>query len=172
MFPTFSGDNRTVMGALAGFIALVLLAGVATAVVKSSSDDKPSPEEVQQEQSEEERRRAEEATQDAQARADMDRKALSTIERQLQECNTKYLPEANQRAEAARQHLRELEASLNQVIAELPPGRAKDVLTAQLPPDVASAEQLITAQQQSLETRCKMAFTIFQYTREAPPPPG
>ncbi len=171
MFPAFSEDNRTTVAALAGFIALVLLAGVVTAFVKASSDDKPSPEEVLQEQQEEERRRAEQATADAQARAAQDAKALSAIERQLEECRTKYLPDANQRAEAARQQLKELEASLKQIIAELPPGRAKDLLTAQLPPDVASAEQLINAERQSMETRCKMANTIFQYTRETVPPP-
>ncbi|MDQ4132109.1 MAG: hypothetical protein M3179_02645 [Actinomycetota bacterium] len=170
MFPNLSDDNRTTVAALAGFIALVLLAGVVTAFVKAS-DDKPSPEEVLQQQQEEQRRQAEQATADAQARAEQDRKALSAIERQLEECRTKYLPDANQRAEAARQQLKELEASLNRIIAELPPGRAKDLLTAQLPPDVASAEQLINAEQQSMETRCKMANTIFQYTRETVPPP-
>jgi hypothetical protein len=171
MFPSFSSDSRNVQGGLAGAIALVLLVGVFALVFKSIDDDGPSQEEVQQEQQEEERRRQEQATQEGQVRAEADRQALTSIEQQLEECRTKYLPAATERAEEARAHQRELEAKLNQIIAQLPPGRAKDTLTAQIGPDVASADQLITAEQQSLETRCKMAFTIFQYTRESPPPP-
>ncbi len=176
MFPSFNTDDRRTVGLLAGAIGLVLVLGVVLALVRSLEGDGPTPEEVQREQQEEEQKRLQQADQEARLRAEQDQRALATIERQLEACRTKYLPAANERAEQARQHQRELQAALNEIITQLPPGRAKDVLAAQLGPDVASADQLITAEQQSLETRCKMAFTIFQYTRDtapapAPPPP-
>ena len=170
MFPTITAEDQRTTGILAGGIALLLVLGVLGVVFKSVGDDKPSPTEVQQQQEEAERRRQQQASEEARAREAADRAALSTIEAQQQACRTKYLPEANRRAEEARQQLRELEASLKQVVAQLPAGKAKDMLGAQIPPDVASAMELINAEQRSIETRCKMAFTIYTYTREAPPP--
>ena len=170
MFPTITERNNLVTGVLAGAIALTLVLGVIAAVANSGGEDKPSPAEEQARQEQAQRQREQGAAREAQLRAEADQKALATIQGQQEACRTKYIPEATQRANVARQQLKELEASLNQIVGQLPPGKAKDLLTAQIPPDVASAMELINAEQRSIETRCKMAFTIYQYTRETTPP--
>lgn len=170
MFPTISTESNLTTGLLAGGIALTLLLGLG-AVFTKSSDDKPTASEQQQEQEEVTREQAQEEEEAARIRAEQDSLALGKIEVQQEECRTRYLPEAARRAEEARQALRELEASNNAVIAQLPPGKAKDTLAAQLPSDVESANAVITAEERSVQTRCQMAFTIFQYTRDLPVPP-
>ena len=173
--PTLDTSSRVVTGALAAIILVLLLGGVLAA---ATTDDDDSPEEARQEQEEarrrfeeEERRRREEANLNAEQRAEADRRAFELIKANQEACEKKYMPEAEARARTALDHVREQEAALNEVLAALPPGKAKDTLAAQIKPDVEASTDLINAELRAARVRCQLAFTIYQYTRETTPEP-
>jgi hypothetical protein len=172
-FDRLTTGSKAVTGALAALIFVLLLGGVLAAV---TTDDEDSPADVRQEQDEarlrfeeEERRRQEQANLDAEQRAAADRRAFDLIRANQEACEKKYMPEAEARAQTALTHVREQEAALNEVLDALPPGRAKDTLAAQIKPDVDASTDLINAELRAARTRCQIAFTIYQYTREIPP---
>jgi flagellar biosynthesis GTPase FlhF len=167
--------NKVVTGVLAALIFVLLLGGV---VAAATTDDEDTPAEDRQEQDEarrrfeeEERKRQEEANLDAEQRAAADRRAFDLINANKETCERKYIPEAEARAQAALAQVREQEAALNEVLNALPPGRARDTLAAQIKPDVDASTDLINAELRAARTRCQIAFTIYQYTRETPPEP-
>jgi hypothetical protein len=167
-------DSRVVTGALAAIIFVVLLGGLLAAVSKdggdSAEEERQEQEEARRRFAEEERRRQEEANLDAAERAEADRRAFELIRANQEDCERKYIPEAEARARTALAHVREQEAALNEVLAALPPGKAKDTLAAQIKPDVDASTDLINAELRAARTRCQLAFTIYQYTRETTVP--
>ena len=176
MSPSFDRLNtggKALTGALAALILVLLLGGVLAAITTgdddSPADDRQEQEEARRRFEEEERRRAEQANLDAEQRAAADHRAFDLIKANQEACGRKYIPEAEARAQTALAHVREQEAALNEVLNALPPGKAKDTLAAQIKPDVDASTDLINAELRAARTRCQLAFTIYQYTREAPP---
>ena len=176
MLPSFRRLNtgsRAVAGALAAVIVVLLLGGLLAAATTdngdSSVDDRQAQEEARRRFEEEERKRQEQANLDAEQRAAADRRALELITANQQDCERKYMPEAEARAQAALAQVREQEAALKEVLNALPPGKAKDTLAAQIKPDVDASTDLINAELRAARTRCQLAFTIYQYTRETTP---
>ena len=176
MSPSFDRLNtgsRAVTGALAAIILVLLLGGVLAAATTddddSPADDLQEQEEARREFEEEERRRQEQLNLDAEQRAAADRRAFELITANQDTCEKKYIPEAEARAQAALAQVREQEAALVEVLNALPPGKAKDTLAAQIKPDVDASTDLINAELRAARTRCQLAFTIYQYTREVPP---
>ncbi len=172
-FTRLNTGGRALTGALAAVIFVLLLGGVLAAVTTDGDD---SPEEDRQEQEEarrrfeeEERRRQEQANLDAEQRAAADRRAFELIRANQEACEKRYMPEAEARAQTALAHVREQEAALNEVLAALPPGKAKDTLAAQIKPDVEASTDLINAELRAARVRCQLAYTIYQYTRETTP---
>ena len=172
-FPRPNTGSKTFTGALAVLIFVLLLGGVLAA---ATTDDEDTPAEDRQEQDEarrkfeeEERKRQEQLNLDAEQRAAADRRAFELINANKETCEKKYMPEAEARAQAALTQVREQEAALNEVLNALPPGKAKDTLAAQIKPDVDASTDLINAELRAARTRCQLAFTIYQYTREVPP---
>ncbi|HWC09975.1 MAG TPA: hypothetical protein VG455_02015 [Acidimicrobiales bacterium] len=165
--------SKAVTGALAALIFVLLLGGVLAAVTTDDEDtpgdDRQEQEEARRRFEEEERRRQEQANLDAEQRAAADRRAFELIKANQEACERKYMPEAEARAAAALAQVREQEAALNEVLAALPPGKAKDTLAAQIKPDVDASTDLINAELRAARTRCQLAFTIYQYTRETTP---
>ena len=177
MFPSstrFDTGSRAVTGALAAIIFVLLLGGVLAAATTdnedSPADDRQEQDEAARRFEEEERERQEQANLDAEQRAAADRRALDLITANQEACEKRYMPEAEARAQAALAQVREQEAALNEVLNALPPGKAKDTLAAQIKPDVDASTDLINAELRAARTRCQLAFTIYQYTRETPPP--
>jgi hypothetical protein len=176
MLPSFSRLNtgsRAVTGALAALIFVLLLGGVLAAATTDDdtpADDRQEQDEARRRFEEEERKRQEQANLDAEQRAAADRRAFDLIKANQETCERKYMPEAEARAQAALTQVREQEAALNEVLNALPPGRAKDTLAAQIKPDVDASTDLINAELRAARTRCQLAFTIYQYTRETTPP--
>ena len=176
MSPSISRLNpgsRAVTGALAAIIFVLLLGGVLAA---ATTDDEDSPADARQEQEEarrrfeeEERRRQEEANLDAEQRAAADRRAFDLITANQEACERRYMPEAEARTQAALAQVREQEAALNEILNALPPGKAKDTLAAQIKPNVDASTDLINAELRAARNSCRLAFTIYQYTREVPP---
>ena len=173
MYATFNRPSRTVLAVLAAVIAVVLAAGVGTALTKSSGEsaaEKRRKQEAAERKAEEEaRRRQTESQKSAAQLAEADKRAYDLIVANQEACKSKYLPDANARAQTALAQLHEQEAALNRVLAELPPGKAKDVLAAQLKPDVDAAVDLINSELRAATTRCQLAFTIYQYTHDTLP---
>lgn len=166
--------SRALSGALAALIFVVLLGGVLAAAT-TDGDDRPDEDRQEQEEArrrfeEEERRRQEQANLDDEQRAEADRRAFELIRANQEACERKYMPEAEARAQTALTHVREQEAALNEVLAALPPGKAKDTLAAQIRPDVEASTDLINAELRAARVRCQLAFTIYQYTRETTVP--
>ena len=173
MYATFNRPSRTLLGALAAVIAVVFLAGVVTAATKSTGEspaDKRRKQEAAERNAEEEaRKRQAESQKSAAQLAEADKRAYDLIVANQEACKNKYIPDANARAQTALAQVREQEAALNRVLAELPPGKAKDVLTAQLKPDIDAAVDLINSELRAATTRCQLAFTIYQYTHDILP---
>ncbi len=167
-------ESRVVTGALAAVIVALLLGGVLAAVGKDGGDgaeeERQEQEEARRRFEEEERRRQEQAGLDAAQRAEADRRAFEMIRANQEACERKYMPEAEARAQTALTHVREQEAAMNEIVAALPPGKAKDTLAAQIRPDVEASIDLINAELRAARTRCQLAFTIYQYTRETTVP--
>ena len=172
-FDRLNTGSTVVTGALAALIFVLLLGGVLAAVTTdeddSPADDRQEQEEARSQFEEEERRRQEQLNLDAEQRAAADRRAFDLIKANQEACENKYMPEAEARAQTALAHVREQEAALNEVVNALPPGKAKDTLAAQIKPDVDASTDLINAELRAARTRCQLAFTIYQYTREIPP---
>ncbi len=161
--------SPAVAGALAVVIAVVLGAGVIGAL--TTGDDDGAEEQQPQQEGEQQPR----PDPSAEAVAEADRRAFDIILENRQTCLNRYLPDARARHQQAVTQLREQEAALRRVINALPPGRAKDALNAQVGPDFESAIQVIEAELRGVETRCKLALTVYQFTHDSlprPVPPG
>lgn len=157
--------SPAVTGALAVVIAVVLGAGVIGAATTSGDDETPKEDTGQQAEPEQ---RPDPAVQSA---ADADRRAFDLILANQEACRNRYLPDARARHEQAVAQLREQEAALSRVISELPPGKAKESLTAQVGPDFDSAIRVLEAELRGVETRCKIALTVYQLTHDSLPRP-
>ncbi len=173
-FDRVDTGSKAVIGGLAALILVVLLGGVLAAVTTDSGEDTPAEDRQAQEEArrrfeEEERKRQEQANLDATQRAEADRRAFDMIKANQEACEQRYIPEAEARARAALDQVREQEAALNEVLNALPPGKAKDTLAAQIKPDVDASTDLINAELRAARTRCQLAFTIYQYTRPTEP---
>lgn len=156
--------SPAVTGALAVVIAVVLGAGLIGAAT-TSDDDEPKEDTGQQAEPEQ---RPDPAVQSA---AEADRRAFDLILANQEACRNRYLPDARARHDQAVAQLREQEAALNRVINELPPGKAKESLTAQVGPDFESAIRVLEAELRGVETRCKIALTVYQLTHDSLPRP-
>lgn len=168
MLPMTSEPSPALTGALALAIVVVLGAGVFGALaVDGDGGDDAAPEQVEPEPA-----RPDPSAEQA---AEADRRAFDIILANYETCRTRYLPDARARHDQAVAQLREQEAALRRVIEALPPGRAKDSLTAQAGPDFESAIQVIQAELRGWETRCRLALTVYQLTHDSlprPVPPG
>lgn len=164
MLSTTTRPSPAMTGALAVVIAVVLGAGVIGAATKSGDDesarDDPAPEAVPQQ--------PDPAVQSA---AEADRRAFDLILANREACNNRYLPDARARHAQAVAQLREQEEALRRVINELPPGRTKDSLIAQVGPDFESAISILDAELRGVESRCKLALTVYQLTHDSLPRP-
>jgi len=175
---TFNEPSKVVSGVLAAIIAVVLVGGVVGAVTNSGSG-KSAAEKQADQQSDAQKKAAE--AQKRQADADSaaaagslaaDKKALDLITANQDACNTKFIPNANARADQALKDLNDQRAALEAIAAELPPGKAKDTLGSQIGPGFDSSEALIKSEQRSATTECQLAFTVFQLTRPTTTEPG
>jgi hypothetical protein len=167
MLPTTSQPSPALAGALALVIAVVLGAGVIGALTtEDDRGDDTTNEQVEQEPGGEQP-----PPPAVEAAADADRRAFDIILANFETCRARYLPDARARHDQAVAQLREQEASLRQVIDALPPGKAKDSLTAQVAPDFDSAIRVIEAELRGVETRCKLALTVYQLTHDSLPRP-
>lgn len=168
MLPMTSRPSPALAGGLALVIAVVLGAGVIGAL--TTDDDKGDDTANEQAEREGPEQQPQPAP-GAQAAADADRRAFDIILANFETCRTRYLPDARARHDQAVAQLREQEAALRQVIDALPPGKAKESLTAQVAPDFDSAIRVIEADLRSVETRCKLALTVYQLTHDSLPRP-
>lgn len=167
MLPMDSRPSPAVAGGLAVLIAVVLGAGVVGAL--TTGDDKG--DDTATEQAGPEPQQPARPDPSAQAVAEADRRAFDVILENFEACRTRYLPDARARHDQAVAQLREQEAALKRVIEALPPGKAKDSLTAQVAPDFDSAIRVIDADLRAVETRCKLALTVYQLTHDSLPRP-
>ncbi|HUQ62664.1 MAG TPA: hypothetical protein VM121_02785 [Acidimicrobiales bacterium] len=170
----FDATDRNVTTILASVILVVLLGAVAAAFMvdssDSTSDDRKEKEAAPVDEAERERQAK--AAQDAQAVSAANAEALKSITADQDLCKTKYLAAAQARAAEATQHLKEQEEALKRILDQLPAGKAKDSLAAQLPDEFAASNALVTSELRAAEDRCKLAASIYQYTQaETPPPP-
>ncbi len=168
----FDESNKVVTGALAAIIAVVLAAGVIGAFTtdggESAEDRRRKQEEATARLTQEEQQRQAEAERAARGTVEADQKALELITANQAKCQNTFIPNANARAEQALSDLREQRAALEAIAAELPPGKAKETLSAQIGPGYESGEALIQAELRAATTDCQLAFTVFQLTRPAP----
>ncbi|MDQ6909774.1 MAG: hypothetical protein M3Z84_03160 [Actinomycetota bacterium] len=162
--------DRVVTGILAGAIVVVLLGGIGGALAVNASDSTTDSKKSQaQPVDDAERRRQAQAALDARAVEVANAEALKSIVADQELCKTKYLADARARAAQASQQLKEQEASLRRILDQLPPGKAKDALGAQLPSEFESSNALVAAELRAAEDRCKLAATVYQYTQAEPP---
>jgi flagellar biosynthesis GTPase FlhF len=163
--------NRIVTGILAGAIVVVLLGGIVGALAVNSDSDSTEKKSQTQPVDEAERQRQAQAARDAQSVADANAAALKSIIADQELCKTKYLADAQTRAAQAAQQLKEQAESLRRILDQLPAGKAKESLAAQLPSEIDTSNALIASELRAAEDRCKLAATIYQYT-QAPATPG
>ncbi|HEX8771051.1 MAG TPA: hypothetical protein VF711_09825 [Acidimicrobiales bacterium] len=165
-------SDKTVTSILAGAIVVVLLGGIVGALAVNSSDSSPDDKKSQaQPVDEAERQRQAQAALEAQSVEAANAAALKSITADQELCKSKYLADAQARAAQARQQLKEQEDSLRRILDQLPPGKAKEALAAQLPSEFESSNALVAAELRAAEDRCKLAASVYQYT-QAPAPPG
>lgn len=166
--------DRTVAGVLAGVIVLLLIGGVIGAVAVGSSDSDSAKKTPVVAPDEAERQRQAKAAQDAANLAAVNSEVLKSIVADQELCRSKYLVAAQTRAAEATQQLKEQEDALRRILDQLPPGRAKDTLAAQLPDEIASSNGLIASELRAAEDRCRLAASVYQYTQAeaAATPPG
>jgi hypothetical protein len=160
-------------GALALLIAVVLGAGVIGAVTTGDDGDDTAEEQGEREEAEPEGEQRPDPS--AEQAAEADRRAFDIILANHETCRNRFLPDARARHDQAVAQLREQEAALRRVIDALPPGRAKESLIAQVGPDFESAIRVIEAELRGVETRCRLALTVYQLTHDSlprPVPPG
>ena len=164
MLSMTSPPSKAVTGALAAVIAVVFGAGVLRAVTfeEDTADDTQEEERTEE---------ADPQPPTDQATDAADRRAFDLILANMETCRNRYLPDARARRDQSIAQLREQETALNRIIEELPPGRAKDALTAQVRPDFDSAIRVIEADFKAVETRCQLAFTVYRLTHDSLPRP-
>ena len=167
MLSTTDRPSPAVAGALAVLIAVVLGAGVIGALVTGDDDGDGTPEEQVEPEAGDQPR----PDPSAEAVAEADRRAFDIIIENHQTCQNRYLPDARARHEQAVTQLREQRAALQRVIDTLPPGRAKDSLSAQVEPDFQAGISVLDAELRAVESRCKLALTIYQLTHDSFPRP-
>ncbi|MDQ6799088.1 MAG: hypothetical protein M3011_13915 [Actinomycetota bacterium] len=177
MLSTFNEPNKVVSGVLAAIIAVVLVGGVIGAVAKSGGEKSAAEKQAEQDaeaqkKAAEAQKRQTDADRAAAGSVEADKKALDLITANQDACNTKFIPQANARAEQALKDLNDQKAALEAIANELPPGKAKDTLGSQIGPGFESSEALIKSEQRSATSECQLAFTVFQLTRPAPTEPG
>ncbi len=177
MLSTFNEPNKVVSGVLAAIIAVVLVGGVGGVVAnsgggKSAAEKQAELEAKAQKQAAEARKRQTDADRAAAGSVAADKKALDLITANQEACNSRFIPNANTRAEQALKDLNDQRAALEAITAELPDGKAKDTLGSQIGPGFDSSEALIKSEQRSATTECQLAFTVFQLTRPATTEPG
>ncbi len=165
MLSTTDRPSPALTGALALLIAVILGAGVIAALTTGDDDGDDAAEE--QAEPEAEQQPAPGAAEAAEA----DRRAFDIILANHETCRNRFLPDARARHDQAVAQLREQEAALRRVIDTLPPGRAKDSLNAQVGPDFESAIRVIEAELRGVETRCRLALTVYQLTHDSLPRP-
>lgn len=175
MSSKLEATDRVITGILAGAIVFVLLGGVVSALAVNTSGSGTNSKKSQARPVDEaERRRQAQAALDAKAVEVANAEALKLIIADQQLCKTKYLADAQARAAQATEQLKEQEASLRRILDQLPPGKAKDALAAQLPSEFESSNALVAAELRAAEDRCKLAASVYQYTEAGvpAPPPG
>lgn len=175
MISRLGATDKVVTGILAGVIALVLLGGIVGALTVDSSDSGSKPDKATQAKAAAaaELQRQAKAAQDAQKLAAANSEVLKSIVADQDLCKTKYLVAAQARAAEATQQLKEQEDALKAILDQLPPGKAKDTLAAQLPDEIASSNGLIASELRAAEDRCRLAASVYQYTQtETTAPPG
>ncbi|MDQ6928913.1 MAG: hypothetical protein M3159_09695 [Actinomycetota bacterium] len=173
MSSRLQATDRIVTGILAGAIVVVLLGGIVGALTVDSSDSTGTTKKTQaQPVDEAERQRQAKAAQDAQAVAAANAEALKSITADQDLCKTKYLADAQARAAQATQQLKEQNDALKRILDQLPAGKAKDALGAQLPAEFESSNALIASELRAAEDRCRLAATVYQYTQEPAAPGG
>ncbi|MGI9033060.1 MAG: hypothetical protein ACR2HY_05170 [Acidimicrobiales bacterium] len=164
----FAKPTKGVVVALAVIIVVVLVGGIFGAVANSgketAADKRHKQEQAARKQAEADRRRQEAADRTAAGAAAADKKALDLITANQETCKTRYIPDAEARAKQAIDQLNEQRAALDGVQAQLPPGRAKDALSAQIGPDFDSGIAQINSELLAAKTRCQLAFTVYQLT--------
>lgn len=172
MLSRFDQSNKVVTAALAAIIGVVLIGGIIGAFTsggKESAEDKRRKQEAAAEkQARDEQQRQGNAGSSAQGSVEADKRALDLITANQDKCQNTYIPNANARADQALKDLREQRAALEAIVAQLPPGKAKDTLGSQIGPGYDSGEALIQSELRAATTDCKLAFTVFQLTREPP----
>lgn len=172
MSSRFDQSNKVVTGALAAIIAVVLVGGIIGAFTsgggESAEDKRRKQEEATAKLTQEEQQRQADAERAARGSVEADQRALDLITANQAKCQNTFIPNANTRAEQALNDLREQRAALEAIAAQLPPGKAKDTLGAQIAPGYESGEALIQAELRASTTDCQLAFTVFQLTRETP----
>jgi 3-methyladenine DNA glycosylase Tag len=172
MSSKLEASDRVVTSILAGAIVVVLLGGIVGAVAVNSSDSTTDTKKSQTETVDEaERQRQTKAALDAKSVEAANAEALKSITADQELCKTKYLADAQARAAQATQQLKEQQDSLTRILAQLPPGKAKDELAGQLPLEFDTSNALVASELRAAEDRCKLAATIYQYT-QAPAIPG
>ena len=159
--------SKALTGALAALIAVVLGIGV----LRAATFDEDTGEDQTDEPADEEAERPTPQPTTDQAVLEADRRAFDLILANMETCKNRYLPDAKARHDQSVAQLREQEAALNRIIQELPPGRAKDSLSAQVRPDFDSAIRVIEADYKAVETRCQLAFTVYTLTHDTLPRP-
>ena len=173
MLSTTTPPSKAVTGALAAIIAVVFAAGVIAAATTSGDGETPAErqarEQAERDRAEQERQR--QAGEAGQVAAEADARAFEIILANQEACRNRYIPDARARHEQAVAQLREQEAALQRVINELPPGKAKDTLIAQVTPDFESAIRVLEAELRGVETRCRLAMTVYQLTHDSLPRP-
>ncbi len=177
MLSTFNEPNKVVSGVLAAIIAVVLVGGVVGVVAKSGGGKTAAEKQAEQDREAQKKaadaqKRQTDADRAAAGSVEADKKALDLITANQGACNTRFIPQANARAEQALKDLNDQKAALEAIAAELPPGKAKDTLGSQIGPGFESSEALIKSEQRSATTECQLAFTVFQLTRPATTEPG
>jgi hypothetical protein len=173
MLTNFSAENRAVTGAVGAIIILVLLGGIVAATTTSDSGSKSKPAATKAPSDEAARKAAEDAQRRAADIQAANATALKSILADQDQCKTKYLAQAQARADQARQDLKEQQESLQRIFDQLPPGKAKDTLGAQLPLEFETANQFVDSELRAAQDRCRLALTVYQYTQaEGQPAPG
>jgi len=170
MLSTITRPSRALTTILAVLIVALIAGGAVAAVVNGGDHTETAAEkQAKADAAAAKASAADKARQDAAAKAAAgaeaaDKKALDLITANQETCKSRYVPDAEARAKAALDQLKEQRAALEKVQAELPAGRAKDTLAAQLGPEFDSSVAVINSELLSAKTRCQLAYTIYQLT--------
>jgi len=171
MLSMTSPPSKALGGALAALIVVVLGVGVFRAATFEEESPADKQAEEQAERQAEETKRQERPAPGAQEAAAADLRAFDLIVANLETCKNRFLPDAKARRDQSLAQLRDQDAALKKIVEELPPGRAKDSLNAQVQPDFDSAIRVIESDYKAVETRCQLAFTVYRLTHDSLPRP-